>query len=246
MLDNGYQEQLIKNQLQDWGVSITARNLIKYDQELTIITNENHIHEALSLGVPGKNIIIICNQNYQSNEQGHRLHSPITTHKLYSAIKSSSSGQSAGILEKNLIPKIPNFSKLQVLAVDDNSVNRMIIKKMLKKYQVEADMAVGGIEALEMIQQHKGRYDLILMDIEMPIKDGYQTTEQIRAYEKKYNLDPSRIVAVSAHPMKESRGKALIAGMDDFLSKPIDQNILIDILKVTESQSLSHSQEQLS
>lgn len=237
MIDNSYQEQLIKDQLQDWNIPVTTRSLIKYDQEITIITNENHIQEALNLGVTTKNMIIICNQNFESDEQGHRLHSPITTHKLYSAIEASASGQAKGFLEKNLTLEMPSFPTLQVLAVDDNSVNRMIIKKMLKKYQVEADMAVGGIEALEMIQQHDGRYDLILMDIEMPIKDGYQTTEQIREYEKKNDLDPSRIVAVSAHPMKESRGKALIAGMDDFLSKPIDQNILIDILKVTKSQS---------
>lgn len=236
-LDNGYQEQLIKEQLQDWGIAVTTTNLIKYDQELIIITNENHIKEALSLGVSPQNIIIICNQNLDSNEQGQRLYSPISTHKLYSAIEASALGQTKGVLEKNISVKMPSFPTLQVLAVDDNSVNRMIIKKMLKKYQIEADIAVGGIEAVEMIQQHNERYDLILMDIEMPIKDGYETTQDIRAFEKDNNLDPSHIVAVSAHPMKESRGKALISGMDDFLSKPIDQNILIDILKISLSQS---------
>ncbi|MFT4907541.1 MAG: CheY-like chemotaxis protein, partial [Oleispira sp.] len=79
--------------------------------------------------------------------------------------------------------------------------------------------------------------DLILMDIEMPVKDGYQTTDDIRQYEQEQNLEPCKIVAVSAHSMKESRGKALISGMDDFLSKPIDQNILIDILTITQAQS---------
>ena len=113
----------------------------------------------------------------------------------------------------------------------------MIIKKMLRKYKVEADIAVGGVEAIEMIRHYKEQYDLILMDIEMPIKDGYQTTSEIRQYEKDREIDPSRIVAVSAHSMKESRGKALISGMDDFLSKPIDQNILIDILTMTQAQS---------
>ena len=241
ILDSGYQELLITNQLQDWGVMITSRHLMKYDQNLTVITNENHINEVLELGVPGKNIIIICNQNHESDKNGHRLHSPITAHKLQQAIIENTQTEPKSLIKGDLAPKAPNFSHLKVLAVDDNSVNRMIIKKMLSKFQVEADIALGGIEAIEMIQEQKVRYDLILMDIEMPIKDGYQTTEEIRNYEKLYDVDPCRIIAVSAHPRKESRGKALIAGMDDFLSKPIDQNILIDILKVTESQSASQS-----
>lgn len=237
VLDNGYQETLIKNQLQDWNASLTSRHLLKYEQDITIITNENHIHEILELGVSGKNIIIICNQNNESDEQGLRLHSPITANKLHKAILENLKTGPRNLLTEDITPKLPDFSSLKVLAVDDNSVNRMIIKKMLAKYQVNVDIAVGGMDAIEIIQGNNTQYDLILMDIEMPNKDGYQTTKEIRQFEKNYDLDPSRIVAVSAHPLKESRGKALIAGMDDFLSKPIDQNILIDILKVAQSQS---------
>lgn len=237
VLDSGYQEALIKSQLQDWNADITSRHLIKYEQDITIITNENHIHEVLELGFPSKNIIILCNQNNQSDEQGLRLHSPITAHKLHNAILQTLRPAQEILLEDESIVELPIFSSLNVLAVDDNSVNRMIIKKILTKYQVNVDIAMDGIDALEIIKANNKQYDLILMDIEMPIKDGYQTTKDIRHYEKTHDLDPSRIVAVSAHPMKESRGKALIAGMDDFLSKPIDQNILIDILKVTVTQS---------
>jgi CheY-like chemotaxis protein len=110
---------------------------------------------------------------------------------------------------------------------------------MLSKYKVDADIAVGGLDAMQFISNINKRYDLILMDIEMPIKDGYQTTDDIRQYEREHLLKPCKIVAVSAHSMKESRGKALISGMDDFLSKPIDQNILIDILTMTRSQLTS-------
>ena len=95
---------------------------------------------------------------------------------------------------------------------------------------------MGGLDALALMREQNKRYDLVLMDIEMPVKDGYQTTDDIRQYEKENNLEPCKIVAVSAHSMKESRGKALISGMDDFLSKPIDQNILIDILTITQAQ----------
>jgi CheY-like chemotaxis protein len=112
----------------------------------------------------------------------------------------------------------------------------MIIKKMLSKYKVEVDIAVGGLNTMEFIREQKKHYDLILMDIELPVKDGYQTTDDIRQYEREQGLSPCKIVAVSAHSMKESRGKALLSGMDDFLSKPIDQNTLIDVLTMTQTQ----------
>ncbi len=238
LLDSGYQESLIKNQLQDWKTPIVNRHLIKYDHEVTVITNESHINELLDLGIPNKNIVVICNKSHANSEHGQRISSPITPSKLRAALLANSSTYSSDILNQQAaMPEVPDFSELNVLAVDDNSVNRMIIKKMLNKYKVEADIAVGGVEAIEMIRNRSKRYDLILMDIEMPIIDGYQATCEIRQYEKEQEIDPSRIVAVSAHSMKESRGKALISGMDDFLSKPIDQNILIDILTITQAQS---------
>ncbi len=237
MLDRGYQESLIKNQLQDWAVPLVSRHLIKYEHEITVITNERHVEELLELGVPSQNIIIICNKNHSKNKHGQRITSPITPAKLRNAILANNTSHA---LRRKIFEKpeviLPDFSQLKVLAVDDNSVNRMIIKKMLKKYQIEADIAVGGVEAIELISKHKEQYDLILMDIEMPVKDGYQASSEIRQYEQENDIEPSRIVAVSAHSMKESRGKALISGMDDFLSKPIDQNILIDILTMTQAQ----------
>lgn len=245
LLDSSYQESLIKNQLQDMGVPVVSRHLIKYDQEISVISNESHIDELLALGIPATNIIIICNQSHGGSKHGQRINSPITPQKIRAALQANSS---ASLKNEILLGKrkneavLPDFSKLKVLAVDDNSVNRMIIKKMLKKYKIEADIAVGGIEAIELIKHHKEQYDLILMDIEMPIKDGYITTSEIRKYERETEVDASRIVAVSAHSMKESRGKALISGMDDFLSKPIDQNILIDILTITRSQVLATSE----
>ena len=206
-----------------------------------MIANESHVNELIESGIPVSNIVIICNKSHSKSEVGQRISSPITPSKLRSALLINSSSFSSAVLNKDIpLPEVPDFSQLKVLAVDDNSVNRMIIKKMLKKYNIEADIAVGGVEAIDIIRRHGERYDLILMDIEMPVKDGYQATSEIRQYEKNREIDPSRIVAVSAHSMKESRGKALISGMDDFLSKPIDQNILIDILTMTQAQASPH------
>lgn len=241
LLDGNYQESLIKDQLQDWGVSIISRHLIKYDQNISIISNKNHLNELLELGVPEKNIIIISNDIQPKTDYRQNINSPITPNKLRTSLLENSNYKAK--LSKMASVKLkatPDFSQLKVLAVDDNNVNRMIINKMLKKYKVEADIAEGGVEAMNIIKQQEKHYDLILMDIEMPIKDGYQTTREIRQFELESGTPPSNIIAVSAHSMKESRGKVLISGMEGFLSKPIDQNILVDILTMARSHSLAN------
>jgi signal transduction histidine kinase/CheY-like chemotaxis protein len=238
-LSSSYQEALITEQLQEWDIDIVSRHLLKYDNEINVITNSSKLPELLESGIPSQNIIIISDSTHKIDDSINLITSPITPKKLRHALRACHSL----LLKSNLLDeqkmkekKIPDFSQLRVLAVDDNSVNRMIIKKILSKYKVEADIAIGGLDAIQLIRDQQKRYDLILMDIEMPVKDGYQTTKDIREFEKNNNLTPCKIVAVSAHSMKESRGKALISGMDDFLSKPIDQNILIDVLTITRSQ----------
>jgi CheY-like chemotaxis protein len=213
--------------------------MLKYDTEINVISDTAHLPELMELGVPAQNIIIISDHPHKICEAVHIVSSPITSQKLRHALRScDSSTPKSSLLNQQNKPDIivPDFSQLRVLAVDDNAVNRMIMKKMLSKYKIEADIVVGGLDALTLMREQNKRYDLVLMDIEMPVKDGYQTTDDIRQYEKENNLEPCKIVAVSAHSMKESRGKALISGMDDFLSKPIDQNILIDILTITQAQ----------
>jgi hypothetical protein len=241
-LSNSYQEGILKEQLQDWDLQIVSRHLLKYDHEINVISDNSHLTELLELGIPAQNIIIISDNPHKLDDAVHLVSSPITPQKLRHALRACHSLLLKSSLldeQKKKEKNTPNFSQLNVLAVDDNSVNRMIIKKMLSKYKVDADIAVGGLDAMQFISNINKRYDLILMDIEMPIKDGYQTTDDIRQYEREHLLKPCKIVAVSAHSMKESRGKALISGMDDFLSKPIDQNILIDILTMTRSQLTS-------
>lgn len=240
-LSSSYQETLIKEQLLDWDITIASRHLLKYDHEINVISDNSRLSELLELGIPAQNIIIISDNQHKLDDAVHILTSPITPLKLRHALRACHSLLLMPTLldeQKEREKNTPDFSQLRVLAVDDNSVNRMIIKKMLSKYKVKADMAIGGLDAMQLIRDQEQRYDLILMDIEMPVKDGYQTTDEIREFERDNNLEACRIVAVSAHSMKESRGKALISGMDDFLSKPIDQNILIDVLTLTRSQKV--------
>ena len=127
---------------------------------------------------------------------------------------------------------------IKIAIVDDNSFLIHTVKEKLSFFEDLSFKfsAINGSDLLTQLEDNSN-LDLILMDIEMPVKDGYQTTDDIRQYEREHDLSPCKIVAVSAHSMKESRGKALLSGMDDFLSKPIDQNILIDVLTMTQAQS---------
>lgn len=109
-----------------------------------------------------------------------------------------------------------------ILLVEDNLVNQKLALTLLKKMGYEADLAENGQNALDMIAEK--HYDLILMDCQMPIKDGYQTTRELREWDHVMSKVP--IVAMTANAMKGDDEKCYAAGMDDYMTKPIDPKIL--------------------
>lgn len=116
----------------------------------------------------------------------------------------------------------------RVLVVEDYFVNLDLIKEMLEMMNCTVDTAEDGEQALE--QYHLNSYDLILMDIQMPKKDGLQATREIRDIEKNENKKYTPIVAVTANAMEEDRIESLDSGMDDFITKPIKIGDLEGIL----------------
>ena len=119
-----------------------------------------------------------------------------------------------------------------MLVAEDNSVNRLVAEKMLAKLGVKPDFAENGQQAVE---NHQGKqYDLILMDCQMPVLDGYQACEKIREWESKHQLDPVVIVALTANASKEDKKLALQSGMNLHLSKPL----LLESLEETLIQAL--------
>jgi CheY-like chemotaxis protein/HPt (histidine-containing phosphotransfer) domain-containing protein len=114
------------------------------------------------------------------------------------------------------------YKKPYILLVDDNLVNRQVASEILKKSGCKVDIAINGIVAIEKVSKNK--YDLVLMDIQMPDMDGVTATKKIK--EMKLSETPP-IVALTAYSMKEDRDKFLSEGMDDYLAKPIRANELI-------------------
>lgn len=115
--------------------------------------------------------------------------------------------------------------KAQILVVEDNVINQKVALRMLEKLGYKAEAAVNGLEAIELLR-HK-RYDLILMDIQMPKMDGFEAARIIRqdSGDEKDGLSKAihsiPIIAMTAHAMKGDRDKCINAGMDDYISKPV-------------------------
>lgn len=118
---------------------------------------------------------------------------------------------------------------LDVLLVEDNRVNQIVAEKRLKKLGHQVRVAEDSTGALGAVRQR--RFDCILMDIQMPGMDGYETTQAIRDYEKENRVTPQYIVAMTAHAMKGDQERCLLAGMDDYIAKPFRVERLKEMLQ---------------
>jgi two-component system, sensor histidine kinase and response regulator len=115
----------------------------------------------------------------------------------------------------------------RLLLVEDNAVNQLVASRMLQRLGFTVEFATDGQKAVDMVAAN--RYDLVFMDCQMPVMDGYQATEQIRRTEP-----PGRhvvIVAMTANAMQTDRERCLDAGMDDYVSKPINKSEIVAVLR---------------
>jgi PAS domain S-box-containing protein len=117
-----------------------------------------------------------------------------------------------------------------ILVVEDNATNQLVIEGLLKSLGVTVDLAANGQEAITALQG-ASNYDLVFMDCQMPVLDGYKATERIRSKQTGIQSRDIPIIAMTANAMAGDREKCLDSGMNDYLSKPIDIAKVIDMLK---------------
>ena len=121
----------------------------------------------------------------------------------------------------------PGLSSGNILLVDDIAINRIIAQSMLEGLGFSVITANDGLEALAMYRQRSEDIDFIFMDCDMPGMDGFEATREIRLLEADLQQTRTPIVALTASSQQEARDKCLAAGMDGFLSKPIDEDLLL-------------------
>ena len=115
---------------------------------------------------------------------------------------------------------------VKVLLVEDNKVNQKVAMAILRKAGCHVDGVENGQDAVQRITQEK--YDLVLMDCQMPVMDGFEATARIRAMGGAVSKTP--IIAITAHAMRDDRQKCLDGGMDDYISKPVSRQALVSLI----------------
>jgi len=140
------------------------------------------------------------------------------------AVAALPQGSSVGAFSEAAIGR-----RARVLLVEDNPVNLLVAQKLIAQMDLICESAGDGERALERMAA--GNLDLVLMDCQMPVKDGYTATREWREYEDAQRLPRLPIIAMTANAMAGDRQRCLDAGMDDYLSKPVDRSQLEDTLK---------------
>ena len=132
-------------------------------------------------------------------------------------------------LEGRAAPTSADHSRtFDILLAEDNLINQKLAVKILTKHNHKVTVANNGLEAVEAIKTK--RFDVVLMDVQMPVMGGFEATAKIREYEQTHQYSRSPIIALTAHAMLGDREKCISAAMDEYLSKPLKPNQLIQTI----------------
>ncbi len=249
--DNGTNRRILMLQTEKWGMS--PRETEHPSQALEWVRNGEPFELAiLDLQMPEMDGIMLTREIRKLRDEkslpiilltslGRReigaddlefaayLTKPLKPSALYDAL--------AGIFARNMVsPKVESAKPviddelgkrhpLRILLAEDNAVNQKLAIRILEQMGYRADVASNGIEAVESIQRQT--YDVILMDVQMPEMDGLDATREIR---KLANVAQPHIIAMTANALEGDREMCLAAGMNDYISKPIRVNELVDAL----------------
>ena len=172
-----------------------------------------------------------ANKMHQAGFAGY-LNKPLHQSELYNALLPVAGVAGVGAEERlttrNGTRERPQF-QARVLVVEDNATNQLVAKGMLEKFGIRVDLAGDGGEALSALEQLP--YDLVFMDCQMPVMDGYQATGGIRDSQSKVRNRAIPVIAMTANAMQGDRDRCIEAGMDDYIAKPVDPTKLCQALE---------------
>ena len=188
--------------------------------------------------IAGTRLIMLTSTNRRSEVQcamklgfAAYLVKPVKPSRLLDVIMSVLAGESKAEEEQSQETPSAPISKLRIRVAEDILVNQKVALKQLKNLGYSADVAANGQEVLQLLA--KIPYDLILMDCQMPVLDGLETTREIHRRSENFFASGRRpiVVAMTANAMKEDQQSCQAAGMDDFLSKPVLKDKLATVLE---------------
>ena len=148
------------------------------------------------------------------------VYAPLTLKKVKKMLSRIGNEAKKEFLKEKTSDDLGYYGDVQALVAEDNPINQKLIKVVLEKLGVSVTLAHHGKEAL--ILRQKNKYDIIFMDIQMPIMNGMEATREILKYEEENNLEHIPIVALTANALTGDKEKYIEAGMDNYLSKPLD------------------------
>ncbi|WP_197047340.1 PAS domain S-box protein [Planktothrix serta] len=162
---------------------------------------------------------------------------PLRASRLFDALLTAIATEISSLLEKDRSLSLPENSSLsttpqfnlKILLVEDHPINQQVILNQLSLLGCEADIAENGEQALKRLESTD--YDVVFMDCQMPILDGYATTQELRRRERETPNSHRIVIALTAHALPVDRQKCLAVGMDDYISKPVEQEELEAVLR---------------
>jgi signal transduction histidine kinase/CheY-like chemotaxis protein len=200
--------------------------------------SDDEINISLNEDVTFDNIILLVNPKDMSKHSvlakksgiKHLLLKPIKRKELFKEVNKVINNKDESLINNvEQIEKKEEVKAKHILLVEDNPDNRLLIKAYLKKTPHSLDEAENGSVAVDMYKQ--GSYDLVFMDVQMPVMDGHEATRLIRSWEKEQKMSPAKIVSLTAHAIKEEIDKCIDAGCDTHLSKPIKKSTLLQTIE---------------
>ncbi len=214
--------------------ALTGFDIILCDSQMPEMDGFTTIQELLTKGVNPRTILMLTSSNLSEDiaranalSLGGYLVKPLKRKDLYSSLAQvlQKPSEVAPSRASDASADAPRYA---VLLVEDNSDNRLLVRAYLKDAPYEIEEVENGAEAV--LRYRAQRFDLVLMDIQMPVMDGHEATRVIRAYESESGRQPIPIIALTAHAVKEEIDRSLLAGCTAHMSKPIKKKILLDLL----------------
>nr|WP_040474497.1 ATP-binding protein [Marinobacter algicola] len=217
----------IEHQLRAW--SIPLREAASGGEGiLMVVANESDETAAqLASSWSGPGIILVDRDgSAQPTDDRQILSMPLRREQLYRTLCRATGLDTADRAKTIATPAVVSRA-LNLLLVEDNQVNQVVASSMLKKLGHTVTLAENGKQALEALQQGEGKFDIVLMDCQMPVMDGYEATRTIRENPEWRNLP---VIAVTANVMQGDRDDCIESGMNDYITKPYNRADLKSII----------------